>query len=519
MSQVNPPNQYFPTIIYNSQFWTSSSSSDQYLGRTGTPTSIATNTTFTGTLTTAGISNTGSISTTDLTVTNVINGIATSCFYVYSQSNNTNSTFYLTFTDQSIDALGILQKRSTLTFNPYTEVLTAPKMVATTSMTSVTPATSNNSTLVATTAYVKNQGYTTLALIQSNNNNFSGTNSFNTSLPTSTLTPTTSTQLITKGYADATYQTSGSYASLSATQTFTGVNTFNNSFVANCPVTTGSIQLQYNGVTMIEISQYALYSPISISPDFSQISFNYTPVFRSNLVLDNGYTFGFGTSGYGAGYIVIGVGSSLTNAGDIYTNTLEPNGTSSSVSLYTTLTSSLTFGNASATLTSNFSTNTFSGSVGLASATFSGTLNSISTTVFGYISTLSSNAQTQITNIINGTTAITVNNQNIRKSSPTLVTGTTLNLSSGTIYDVYSIAITATLTITLPTITASNLGQRISFRRVGPTTTITAISSATNIYPTTSNTAQTTILASGGYSTTIFSAVLTSTPTYGWFIE
>jgi hypothetical protein len=120
---------------------------------------------------------------------------------------------------------------------------------------------------------------------------------------------------------------------------------------------------------------------------------------------------------------------------------------------------------------------------------------------------------------VNGTTALTVNGQSIRKSSPTLITGTTLNLTTGTIYDVYSISITSQLTITLPTITASNLGQRFTFRRVAGTTTITAISSATNIYPTTSLTAQTTILASGGYSTTIFSAQLSATPTYAWFIE
>jgi hypothetical protein len=56
-------------------------------------------------------------------------------------------------------------------------------------------------------------GKTTLVIVQSNNNlfsgnnAFSGTNTFNSYLPTSTLTPTTSTQLITKNYGDATYAT------------------------------------------------------------------------------------------------------------------------------------------------------------------------------------------------------------------------------------------------------------------------------------------------------------------------
>jgi len=157
MSQVNPPNQYFPTIIYNPQFWTSSSSGN-YLLRIGTPTSIASNTTFTGSLTTNGIVNTGTMTTT-------------------------------------------------------------------------TPSTSDNSSSVATTAYVKNQGYTTLSAVQSNNNAFTGTTTFNSSLPTSTLTPTTSTQLITKAYGDLTY---GSSSILTPNNTFSGVNTFTQTIVGNC---------------------------------------------------------------------------------------------------------------------------------------------------------------------------------------------------------------------------------------------------------------------------------------------
>ena len=50
---------------------------------------------------------------------------------------------------------------------------------------------------------------------------------FNSNLPTSTLTPTLSTELITKGFADSTYQATGSYATLGGTNAFTGLNTFN----------------------------------------------------------------------------------------------------------------------------------------------------------------------------------------------------------------------------------------------------------------------------------------------------
>ena len=58
-------------------------------------------------------------------------------------------------------------------------------------------------------------------------NAFTGTNTFNTNLPTSTQTPSTGTQLITKTYADSTYQPAGSYATLNGNNDFTGQCTFN----------------------------------------------------------------------------------------------------------------------------------------------------------------------------------------------------------------------------------------------------------------------------------------------------
>jgi hypothetical protein len=138
MSQVSPPIQYFPTIIYNPAFWTSSSSSNQYLGRTGTPTSIATNTTFTGTLTTNGITNTGAISTTDLTCTNMITGTIQKAQKAYCNTTNTNGTYFLAFTNDNTSNYVILQKSSSgpnaLSFNPSTHTLTAPNISATTSI-------------------------------------------------------------------------------------------------------------------------------------------------------------------------------------------------------------------------------------------------------------------------------------------------------------------------------------------------------------------------------------------------
>ena len=54
-------------------------------------------------------------------------------------------------------------------------------------------------------------------------NVYTGTNAYNTNLPTSILTPTTSTQLTTKAYVDS---VSGAGVSLAGANTFTGLNAF-----------------------------------------------------------------------------------------------------------------------------------------------------------------------------------------------------------------------------------------------------------------------------------------------------
>ena len=90
MSQVAPPTQQFPTIIFNPSFWNANQNSSLYLGRTGTPTSIASNTTFTG-----------SITATDLTVANVINGTALNATNAYSASTQAlgNNTTLISTTE------------------------------------------------------------------------------------------------------------------------------------------------------------------------------------------------------------------------------------------------------------------------------------------------------------------------------------------------------------------------------------------------------------------------------------
>jgi len=84
---------------------------------------------------------------------------------------------------------------------------------------SLTPASASDLT---TKAYVDTK--TTLAAVQSNNNTWTGTNAFNTTLPTSSLTPANASDLATKAYVD----TKTTLAAVqSNNNTWTGTNTFN----------------------------------------------------------------------------------------------------------------------------------------------------------------------------------------------------------------------------------------------------------------------------------------------------
>jgi hypothetical protein len=74
-------------------------------------------------------------------------------------------------------------------------------------------------------------------------NAWTGTNTFNTNLPTSTVTPTTSTQLITKAYGDATYAVSAGLPTLSGANVWTGTNTFNTNLPTSTQTPTSNTQL------------------------------------------------------------------------------------------------------------------------------------------------------------------------------------------------------------------------------------------------------------------------------------
>jgi len=99
--------------------------------------------------------------------------------------------------------------------------------------TAPTAANGTNTTQIANTAFVIANSANFVLL--SANNAFTGTNTFNTSLPTSTLTPTTSSQFVTKAYADL-FQTIANmvnYVTIASTNIITGINFFTNKVYIN----------------------------------------------------------------------------------------------------------------------------------------------------------------------------------------------------------------------------------------------------------------------------------------------
>jgi hypothetical protein len=85
----------------------------------------------------------------------------------------------------------------------------------------------DNSTKIATTAYVDTAVSTVGGVSLSGNNVFTGFNSYNTNLPTSTISATTANELTNKTYVDGEITTAGaSYAKLAVANAFTSTNTF-----------------------------------------------------------------------------------------------------------------------------------------------------------------------------------------------------------------------------------------------------------------------------------------------------
>jgi len=143
--------------------------------------------------------------------------------------------------------------------------------------------TSTKTPTTATQLITKAYGDGTYATISGNatlagNNDFTGANTFNVGLPTSTVTPTTATQLITKSYGDGTYATISGSVTLSGTNIFTGINTFNTNLPTSTLTPTTATQLitkTYGDTTYATIAGAALLAGANV--------FTSTNTFNTNL--------------------------------------------------------------------------------------------------------------------------------------------------------------------------------------------------------------------------------------------
>jgi len=116
--------------------------------------------------------------------------------------------------------------------------------------TTLTPSTSTQFSTV---------GYTTSAISSASllplNNTWTGTNAFNTSIPTTTLTPSTSTQFATVGYTTSAIS---SASLLPLNNTWTGTNAFNTSIPTTTLTPSTSTQFSTVGYTTSAISSASL---------------------------------------------------------------------------------------------------------------------------------------------------------------------------------------------------------------------------------------------------------------------
>lgn len=128
--------------------------------------------------------------------------------------------------------------------------IASPTFTRTPSAPTATPGT--NTTQIASTAFVaaiiaaltktsvglglvdNTSDLTKLANTVAASNVWTGTNSYNTSLPTSTLTPSSGSQLITKTYADSTYTTRASI--VGSNNVWTGSNAYNTSVICTLSI-------------------------------------------------------------------------------------------------------------------------------------------------------------------------------------------------------------------------------------------------------------------------------------------
>lgn len=235
---------------------------------------------------------------------------------------------------------------------------------------------------------------------------------------------------------------------------------------------------------------------------------------------------GYGLDGTGCNdNVFIGYNTGVANGTTpaINTTTLT-NITAINTGVLSTPTSNRVYiGNSAVTL------NVLYGTLSIPNISFTGTINSISTTVLSYISGLTSSAQTQISNILNGTSLFTgttrintlqlIDRQTL--GSAVLIIGST-SLSIP-LAQQYFISVSSVQTINLPAITATSVGIRVRFRRAPATASnivITfAVTGGTQLIYNLANTGANSValLGSGVFSVELCSGFLTAS-TYAWYV-
>jgi hypothetical protein len=526
MTQVSPPIQYFPTIIYNPQFWTSSSSSNLYLGRIGTPTSIASTTTFTG-----------AIVANDLSVVNVIQGTALKSNQALSTNNNANLTHYLTYTDQSTNGYGELQKHATLTFNPNQEILTAGNITATSAM---------NTTNLTCTNMING----TIQKAQKAYVNITNTNAEYL---------LTFTDDITSNYVILQKSTSGPNALT--------YNPSTNTLTA--PILNASTQLQEGGATL-----NTLYAGLLGGNQFVDTQEFYNPTTTDIIrAMDNTHSGGFnymnnvGSIGYYTGSVInwsiaydgtatiprpiftSNVGITATATYNITANqsgqTFYVYGNTATAFTLPTPTNNLCFyhllnGNSSNSITITCATN---GGYFLPYAVGTQTISiPVNTTItircdsFNWLliengyrtAQLALTPQLATTNTFalkqtfsSGIYAsqVSIFGQLLNFPSPPISTTSSLSLNGTDYYDIYPINATGTITITLPSPVYAISGMTFQFRRVN--TSAVAINCSPSYYPIGGTTLTTALLTAStttqaGMSIKLM-CVLTSGTTYNYY--
>ena len=370
MSEQTPPYPYFNGIIYNQSLF--GGQSGQYLPRTGVATSVATSTTFNGIVYTSGLTDSSTISATNLSLSGTL-----------TLPNNSIKDNYLS---GNVDLLNVAQTISAI------KTFSSPPIMSGASITSASildTALSNNVALLSgtqtfggaktfssppimsgsniNTNSILDTALSTNVALKSANNSFTGTNTFSTRIGTNGILDTSTISglnLIMTGtitlpansIADSALSTN--VALLSGTQTFGGAKTFSLAPTMSGSNITGTIpdtSLTNNVALLSGTQTFGGAKTFSLAPTMSGSNITGTipdTSLTSNVALLSGtQTFGgaktfstrIGTNGILDTSTISGLNLNMTGTITLPANSISDSALSTNVAL---LSGSQTFGGA-----------------------------------------------------------------------------------------------------------------------------------------------------------------------------